>query len=48
MAASFKGHVDIIRLLIEAKAQLNSCKKEVFCKSTFVERKLGEMARMKL
>ena len=32
MAASFQGHVDIVRLLIDAKAQLNTREKEVCCK----------------
>ena len=40
MTASFKGHVDIVRLLIEAKAQLNTREKKVFCKKKIVERKL--------
>ena len=30
MTASFDGHVEIVRLLIEAKAQLNIQEKKVF------------------
>ena len=38
MGASYKGHVDIVRLLIEAKAQLNTHIKKVFCKRKEVGR----------
>ena len=31
IAASFIGHVEIVRILIEAKAQLNIQTKEVLC-----------------
>ena len=43
MAASFGGHVDIVRLLIEAKAHINT-QAEVCCSTTRNHTTLGKLS----